>query len=216
VRMRRGAKIFSIARAHYVPAQQYGAAVLVDLRDIHGEVRIRRIDRDPGGEPKEAANLSVPVEWHAPTSNAGGRHVAQSRRLIIDANILVRSVLGVRTRELIERYCESNAFYVAESHFEEAAYYLAELTVERGIREEVCRESLCRLMAAVQIIQQEKLTSAESDAKARIGARDIDDWPAVAGAIQFDCPVWTEDQDFFGSEVPTWTAASVEIFLRGA
>ena len=44
----------------------------------------------------------------------------QSRRLIIDANILVRAVLGVRVRELIERYCESAAFYVAESNFEEA------------------------------------------------------------------------------------------------
>lgn len=36
----------------------------------------------------------------------------QSRRLVIDANILVRAVLGVRVRELSERYCESAAFYV--------------------------------------------------------------------------------------------------------
>lgn len=41
------------------------------------------------------------------------------------------------------------------------------------------------------------------------------DWPAVAGALQFDCPVWTEDEDFFGSGVATWTTATVEIFLRG-
>ena len=47
----------------------------------------------------------------------------QSRRLVIDANILVRAVLGVRVRELIERYCESVGFYVAESNVGEAMQY---------------------------------------------------------------------------------------------
>ncbi len=39
--------------------------------------------------------------------------------------------------------------------------------------------------------------------------------PAVAAALQFDCPVWTEDQDVFGSGVATWTTATVEIVLCG-
>ena len=69
-------------------------------------------------------------------------------------------------------------------------------------------------MAAVQIIPQAELAPAETEAKARIGKRDEDDWPAVAGALQFDCPVWTEDEDFFGSGVATWTTATVELYLR--
>jgi hypothetical protein len=40
----------------------------------------------------------------------------QSRRLAIDVNILIRAVLGVRVRHLIERYCEPAAFFVAESN----------------------------------------------------------------------------------------------------
>ena len=40
----------------------------------------------------------------------------QSWRLAIDVNILVRAVLGVRVRRLIERYCEPAAFLVAESN----------------------------------------------------------------------------------------------------
>ncbi len=66
----------------------------------------------------------------------------QSRRIVIDANILVRAVLGIRVRELIERYCDSTAFYVAESNVEEAMQYLGELTSKRGIREEIWQESL--------------------------------------------------------------------------
>ncbi len=139
----------------------------------------------------------------------------QSKRIIIDANILVRAVLGVRVRELVERYCDCVAFYVAESNVEEAMKYLAELTAKRGIREEVWQESLAGIMAAVQVIPQVELAATEAEATARIGPRDPADWPAVAGALLFDCPVWTEDEDFFGSGVPTWTTATVEIYLRG-
>jgi hypothetical protein len=29
-----------------------------------------------------------------------------------------------------------------------------------------------------------------------------------------ECPVWSEDQDFFGTGVATWVTATVEVFLR--
>ncbi|WP_402468401.1 PIN domain-containing protein [Isoptericola aurantiacus] len=38
-----------------------------------------------------------------------------------------------------------------------------------------------------------------SAALARIEKRDTDDWPFLAVALLLDCPVWTEDNDFFGS-----------------
>jgi len=50
---------------------------------------------------------------------------------------------------------------------------------------------------------------------ARIGARDPMDWPVVAAALALGCPIWTEDQDFFGVGVPTWTSARVDVYLRG-
>jgi predicted nucleic acid-binding protein len=138
----------------------------------------------------------------------------QSKRIIVDANILIRAVLGVRVRELIERFCESTAFYVAESNVEEAMQYLSELAPRRGIREDIWREAFAVIMGAVQIIPQVELAAAESEARARIGRRDPEDWPAVAAAIQFDCPVWTEDEDFFGSGVATWTTSTIEIYLQ--
>ncbi len=44
--------------------------------------------------------------------------------------------------------------------------------------------------------------------------RDPDDWPIVAVARLLDFPIWTEDQDFFGSSVATWTTERVELYLR--
>jgi predicted nucleic acid-binding protein len=50
-------------------------------------------------------------------------------------------------------------------------------------------------------------------ALARIGPRDPDDWPVLACALAADCSIWTEDTDFFGAGVATWTTASVELFF---
>lgn len=52
-----------------------------------------------------------------------------------------------------------------------------------------------------------------ASALARIGQRDPEDWPVLACALMSDCPIWTEDRDFFGTGVATWTTALVELFL---
>jgi len=52
--------------------------------------------------------------------------------------------------------------------------------------------------------------------RSRIESRDPDDWPILATALALECPIWTEDQDFFGAGVPTWTTDRVELSLRTA
>lgn len=49
----------------------------------------------------------------------------------------------------------------------------------------------------------------------RTGRRDPDDWTIIAAALALDCPIWTEDKDFFGSGVATWTSDLVENYLLG-
>ena len=58
--------------------------------------------------------------------------------------------------------------------------------------------------------------SYEKLARERIERRDPDDWPVVAVALMLDISVWTEDQDFFGSGIPTWTTDRVELYLHGS
>ncbi|WP_446057543.1 PIN domain-containing protein [Acidithiobacillus ferriphilus] len=53
----------------------------------------------------------------------------------------------------------------------------------------------------------------EIAAKARIARRDERDWPAVAASLLLDCPIWTEDRDFFGAGVATWTTETISIYL---
>ena len=54
----------------------------------------------------------------------------------------------------------------------------------------------------------------ESHARERLADRDPDDWPILASALAIGCPIWTEDTDFFGCGVPTWTTSRVAVFLR--
>jgi len=55
---------------------------------------------------------------------------------------------------------------------------------------------------------------ARAEALARISERDPDDWPILATALVMGCPIWTEDHDFFGTGVPTWTTSRVELYFN--
>jgi predicted nucleic acid-binding protein len=54
------------------------------------------------------------------------------KALVVDANVLVRAVLGKRVREVIETYCEHATFFVPEAAYAEAEEHLPKLVVKRG------------------------------------------------------------------------------------
>jgi predicted nucleic acid-binding protein len=53
----------------------------------------------------------------------------------------------------------------------------------------------------------------ETTARQRLQKRDEEDWPVLAAALALECPIWTEDADFFGAGVATWTTDRVELLL---
>ena len=55
-------------------------------------------------------------------------------------------------------------------------------------------------------------SGAKDEALKRI--RDPADWPALALVLQLECAIGTEDQDFFGTGVATWTTATVEGYFE--
>lgn len=138
-----------------------------------------------------------------------------SKRIVLDANILIRAVLGVRVRELIERYGEETSFFAPELAFAEAVRHLPAIAEKRGADPSLLLDALERLSAIVETVGEDVTAPLEQAAMERIGARDPMDWPVVAAALALTCPIWTEDRDFFGVGVPTWTSAHVEIYLRG-
>lgn len=55
----------------------------------------------------------------------------------------------------------------------------------------------------------------EKVGRERVLPCDPGDWPIVSVDLLLDFPIWTENQDFFGSGVATWTTDRVELYLKG-
>ena len=136
-----------------------------------------------------------------------------SRALVVDANILVRAVLGRRVRDVIEG-ATNVSFFVPETAFVEAEEHVAALAAKRGGDPEIALAFLRSLGHIVELVGCEVYGQFEVEARERLDKRDPDDWPILASALALGCPIWTEDTDFFGCGVATWTTDRVQLFLR--
>lgn len=134
--------------------------------------------------------------------------------LVVDANILLRAVLGVRVRKLIVRYSERVALFTPALCLRDAHTYLPRIAKQRGWDPKPPLELLQALSARIQVVNASLYERFEEQARRRIAGRDEQDWPVIALALALQCPVWTEDADFFGSGVATWTTRTVELYLR--
>lgn len=138
-----------------------------------------------------------------------------NKAIVLDANILIRAVLGKRVRELIVAHAASVKFFAPDVAYADARKYLPALLEKRGVESKAAMTVLDRLENVVQLIDRELYAGVQQQALQRIAVRDADDWPVLACAMTIGCPVWTEDADFFGTGVPTWTTDRVELYLRG-
>ena len=133
--------------------------------------------------------------------------------LVLDANILVRAVLGQKVFKLLNAYHDTTAFFAPDEAFVDAEKYLPDIFKARDLDWSLGEIVLIRLPVLVQRIEWDVYCEFEDIAKKRI--RDIRDWPVLATALVLNCPIWTEDQDFFGSGIATWTTHTVPMYLSG-
>jgi len=136
--------------------------------------------------------------------------------LVLDANILLRAVFGIRVMQLLETYEDVAGFYSPDVCFAEAEKYIPDVAKRRGLNSALARSILQNVTGIIQPVDKSLYESHEKLARERIQRRDPRDWPVVAVALMLGLPVWTEDQDFFGSGIPTWTTDRVELYLRGS
>jgi predicted nucleic acid-binding protein len=136
------------------------------------------------------------------------------RGLVLDANILVRAVFGRRVREILEFYEDVASFCSPDVCFQDARKYIPDLSERRAVDAAIGLTVLEEIGRIVEPVDRSLYEDFENIARERVLARDPDDWPIVAVALLLDFPIWTEDQDFFGSGVATWTTDRVELYLR--
>ncbi|MEY3828139.1 MAG: hypothetical protein RLZZ148_2967 [Cyanobacteriota bacterium] len=94
---------------------------------------------------------------------------------------------------------DNACFLTPDVCLDDAEEYIPKIAASKGLDLVLVREGFERY---------------QSEAIKRIKQRDIDDWPILATALLFNCPIWTEDQDFFGTGVPTWTSDRVHLYFH--
>lgn len=133
--------------------------------------------------------------------------------LVLDANILMRAVLGKHARALLAKYGERIELVAPDVAFDEARKHLPQVIERRKLQQEPFIAYFASLADIVQTVELESYSAFETIARQRLARRDEDDWPILAAALTLRCPIWTEDTDFFGCGVATWTTDRVELYL---
>ena len=138
-----------------------------------------------------------------------------SKSLVLDANILIRAVFGIRVRALLNKYEDTAAFYCPDICLEDARRNIGAIAERQRVSVVAAQRFLEELALIVETVDHGLYSVHEASARSRIASRDVTDWPIVATALLLDCPIWTEDRDFFGSGVATWTTANIGLYLKG-
>jgi predicted nucleic acid-binding protein len=139
--------------------------------------------------------------------------MSEPRSLVLDANVLIRAALGPNARGIIERHADSARFFVPARCVAEAHEHLPAIVKKRNLDVHVVMGALDAVVTLVHVIDAPMYAETMTEARARLEMRDPDDADALALALILQCPIWTEDQDFFGTGVATWTTRQVERYL---
>ncbi len=134
--------------------------------------------------------------------------------LVLDANIIIRAVLGNKVREYLIKHCETVDFFTPDVCVEDAEKYLPLIFKKRGISATLPLQIFSHVKTLLQIIDHSIYQERSREAQQRMKNRDLRDWEPVATALLFNCPIWTEDKDFFGVGVPTWTTDQIHVFFN--
>jgi len=109
------------------------------------------------------------------------------KSFVLDANILIRAVLGQRIRRILETHADSVSFFLPEAAYAEAEEHLTALVVKRGGDPTKALIALKAMAALATSVGDDLNRDHEGEARKRLGARDPEDWPILAAALAFGC-----------------------------
>jgi predicted nucleic acid-binding protein len=139
--------------------------------------------------------------------------------LVADASSLIAELMRVRGRRLLQH--SELQVLVADEHWAETERGLAERATQLMRRMppenvKVLMDAALSLADTGAITVVPRIAYAEWEPIARGRIRDATDWPTLALALAIGAPVLTNDADFLGCGVSTWSAEALLAELEGA
>lgn len=138
--------------------------------------------------------------------------------LVVDTSVLVGDLLRVKGRERLrdprlDLYLPEQM--LAEAHVElprRIRAFSDSAGLKSNERDALLMMSLQSIDNNVAVVGAEIYMPFGDEAYARC-QRDPTDWPVVACALALSAAVWTNDNDFLGTGVPTWTTRTLQSWL---
>jgi predicted nucleic acid-binding protein len=140
-------------------------------------------------------------------------------RLVVDTSVLVGELLRAKGRaRLGDGRLE---LFLPEQMWDETRVELprriASFTRRRGLDRPVSDDLASACLEAVDanvvILDRAIYAPLEEEARAR-SLRDPADWAVVASALVLSADIWTNDNDFLGTGVATWTTETLRTWLE--
>ncbi len=140
-------------------------------------------------------------------------------RLVVDTSVLIGELLRASGRERLGD--ERLDLFIPERMWNETCVELPRRVAAFGRRrglgpdhlDELTTTSLAAVEANVVILDEAIYAALEAEALART-TRDPDDWPVVASALALAAGIWTNDNDFLGTGIATWTTETIRGWLE--
>jgi predicted nucleic acid-binding protein len=129
--------------------------------------------------------------------------------LFVDANILVRCVVGKAAFNVDELLAKGAVLATTDAQAHEAKRVLHHVF---ALTEIDANEQVDGAVSAMEFYLAPTYRAQESAAKARIHYKNTKDWPILAAAIEHKGAIWTDDRDFFGTGVTTWTTRNIRFW----
>jgi len=140
-------------------------------------------------------------------------------RLVVDTSVLVGELLRASGRDRIgDNRLE---LFLPEQMWDETKVEIPRrvrtLARRRGLDAAIADDLVARCLHAIDanvvILEEGVYAAVEDEARAR-SCRDPGDWPVVASALVLKAGIWTNDNDFLGTGVATWTTESLAAWLE--
>jgi predicted nucleic acid-binding protein len=140
-------------------------------------------------------------------------------RLVVDTSVLVGELLRSAGRarlgdERLELYLPEQMW--GETHVElprRIAAFVRRRGLEPRLGDELAAACLTAVEANIVILDAGIYFALEEEARER-ALRDPRDWPVVASALALNAAIWTNDNDFLGTGVATWTTETLQRWLH--
>ncbi|MBA3606134.1 MAG: PIN domain-containing protein [Actinomycetota bacterium] len=140
-------------------------------------------------------------------------------RLVVDTSVLVGELLRTSGRDRLGD--DRLELFLPEQMWNEVrielprriAAFARRRGLDRSMSDELSSVGLDAIEANVIVLDAGIYTALEDEARLR-SLRDPGDWPVVACALALSADIWTNDNDFLGTGVATWTTETLRRWLE--